>query len=444
MKKLSFFLALLPLLGLVSAQNERVIDKIVAVVADKVILLSDIENQMTLLDIQGEARKAASCDMLDQIIANKLLTAQAILDSIPLSEDEVEEDLDRKVNYYIRMSGSQEKFEEYYNKTVDEIKNDFRDDIRDQLLASMMRNKILDKIEVTPTEVKDFYKAIPVDSIPYIQKEMEISLIVVKSKVSPEQRTASYEKISGIRQRILDGESFEFLASLYSEDPGSSAQGGELGDAPRGTFVPEFEAAAFKLKKNEVSEIIETDFGFHILQLIERKGEFVNIRHILIKPKITNTDLIAAKAILDSVKYKLDNKMITFLSAVKQYSDDEQSKNAGGRILNPQTGGTQLVAEQIEPALFFTVDTLKEGILSGPYFFQGQDGSQGYRLVRLDSKKDAHIASYEQDYDKVYEAAKQEKENRLVVEWLHKKARKTFINVDNMYNECTGLQSWLK
>jgi peptidyl-prolyl cis-trans isomerase SurA len=427
-----------------TAQKGVVIDKIIASVADKVILMSDIENQMTLMGITGEDRVPARCEMLDQMIAAKLLTIQAVLDSIPVGEDEVEEDLDRKINYYIRMVGSQEKFEEYYNKTVEEIKADFRDDIREQLFAQRMRSKILEKTSVTPSEVRAFFNAIPKDSLPYIPKEMEVSQIVIKAKVSQEQRKAAIEKITDIRKRLLEGESFEFLANLYSEDPGSAVQGGELGLAQRGSFVPSFESAAFRLKKGDISDIVETEFGFHVLELIDRKGEFINVRHILIKPRVLMSDLVAAKEILDSAKYKIENKQITFLDAVKRYSEDEISKNAGGRILNPRTGGTLLAAEEMDPSLFFTIDTLPRGVVSGPYPFIGQDGSQGFRLVRLDDLKEAHVASFEEDYDKIHEVAKEEKEARIVMEWLQKRAKRTFISVDEDYNDCTTLQSWLK
>ena len=426
------------------AEKGVVIDKIIASVADKVILLSDIENQMTLMGITGNDRDFARCELLDQMIASKLLTIEAILDSIPVAEDEVEEDLDRKINYYIRMVGSREKFEEYYNKSVEEIKSDFRDDIREQLYAQRMRFKILEKVTVTPSEVRAFFNAIPPDSLPYIPKQMEVSQIVVKAKVGELQRNLAIEKITGIRNRLLEGESFEFLASLYSDDPGTANQGGELGLAQRGSFVPSFESAAFRLKKGEISDIVETEFGFHVLELIDRKGEFINVRHILVKPRVLMSDLVAAKEVLDSVKYKLDNKQITFLDAVKRYSEDEISKNAGGRVLNPRTGGTLLAAEEMDPTLFFTVDTLPVGVLSGPFPFVSHDGTQGFRLVRVDDMKEAHIASFEQDYDKIYEAALDEKEERIVMDWLRKRAKRTYIHVDEDYNDCATLQSWLK
>lgn len=446
-KMKTILLGLFCILSIISkAQPGKIIDKVIAMVDNNIILHSDIENQMELLGYKPEEREEGRCQLLDQMLVNKLLVAQAIKDSIPMSEEEVEDELDRKVNYYVNMAGSTEAFESYYNKSIDQIKDDFREDIKDQLLAGRMRNKIVGELTVTPSEVRDFFFKIPSDSLPFFNTEFEVSQIVIDAQISDFQKEYARKTTSDLRDRLLAGESFELLASLYSQDPGSAENGGELGMVPRGTFVKEFDAAAYKLKKDEVSEIVETQFGFHILQLIERRGDLINIRHILIKPKSVSNDLIKARNILDTVKLKvlkLHKDSLTFLQAVNKYSEDELSKSAGGRLINKENGGTIIESKDMDPTVLFIVDTMKVGAISDPVPYMKEDGTQGYRILRLDSKTPPHKANLEQDYDKLQNATKSNKENEEILKWIRKNGRKSYIMIAPEYNNCSNLNNWL-
>jgi peptidyl-prolyl cis-trans isomerase SurA len=344
------------------------------------------------------------------------------------------------------MAGSTEAFEAYYNKSIDQIKDDFREDIKDQLLAGRMRNKIVGELTVTPSEVRDFFFKIPSDSLPFFNTEFEVSQIVIDAQISDFQKEYARKTTTDLRDRLLAGESFELLASLYSQDPGSAENGGELGMVPRGTFVKEFDAAAYKLKKDEISEIVETQFGFHILQLIERRGDLINIRHILIKPKSVSADLIKARNILDTVKLKvlkLHKDSLTFLQAVNKYSEDELSKSAGGRLINKETGGTIIESKDMDPTVLFIVDTMQVGTISDPVPYMKEDGTQGYRILRLDSKTPPHKANLEQDYDKLQNATKSNKENEEILKWIRKNGRKSYIMVAPEYKNCSNLNNWL-
>jgi len=428
----------------ISAQNGILVDKIIAIVDDKVILKSDIENQINLLGDDVEDNEDARCLMLDQLIANRLLTTQAAIDStLMVSDEEVEEELERKVNYYISMIGSKEKFEQYYGKPLDEIKSDFNDDIRDQMLAQRMRDKILEDIKVIPSEVREYFNSIPKDSLPYFNTEFEITQLVIKSKVSPEQKQAAYNKISEIKKRLDEGEDFELLATLYSDDPGSAKEGGDLGWATRGTFVPEFEDAAFTLENGKISGIIETTFGYHILQLIERKGEQVHARHILIAPQSTTSDMLRAKNKIDSIRSEVLKNTISFASAVSKFSDDDEADNTGGRLMDYQTGSTLLEPNQIDPELYRIIDTMKVGTISEPLFFTMGDGSQALRIVLLETRSEPHVASLATDFGRISMVSEELKRQKTIDNWMKKKSLKSYILIDDSYQKCDILHKWL-
>ncbi|MDQ3191622.1 MAG: peptidylprolyl isomerase, partial [Bacteroidota bacterium] len=282
------------------------------------------------------------------------------------------------------------------------------------------------------------FNRIPKDSLPLISSEIEIAQLVANPKVSEESKAEAKEKISTIRERVIKGESFSTLAILYSEDPGSSKKGGELGFVERGSFVPEFEAVAFKLKPGAVSPVIETQYGFHFLELIERRGEKINIRHILISPKIAPEDLMMARDYLDSIRTLiLNTDTLDFADAASLYSDDKETKFNGGLIINPQTGTTAFEADQIEPSLFFTIDKLKVGEISTPVKMQVPGGKQAYRLLYLKKRTEPHRANLKDDYQKIQEAALNEKKQKVVEEWINKKLSNTYFKLNDEYKTCT-------
>lgn len=419
------------------------VDKVQIIVDDKIVLHSDIENQIHLMAKELKDNDDSRCYLVEQLIINKIMTSQAVLDSIPLGDDEVDSELDRKINYYVSMLGSKQLFEDYYNKPIDAIKEDFREDIKDQMLAQRMRNKIVEGLSVTPTEVRDYFNKIPKDSLPFYNTEYEISQIVIKVKVGEQQHQMALNKILDLKKRAEEGEDFSLLATLYSEDPGSAAEGGELGLMPRGTFVPEFEAAAFKLKDGEVSDIVKTQFGYHLIKLNRRIGDQIDCSHILIRAQAANKDMTEARAKVDSVRNEIQNKTITFFEAVKLYSDDEMSKGNGGRVLNYETGGTIMEPQQMDPYLYRMIEKLEVDSVSSVEPFQMQDGSYAFRFAKVDSKVAPHVANLSQDYTKILEAAKDEKEQRVIMDWVKRRSKKSYIFISEDYRSCDGVQAWI-
>lgn len=442
MRKLAILSLLFIMFQTAFCEEGFLLDKIDAIVNDKIILRSDIENQLDLLGLRGVNETENRCQLMEQLVYNKILTTQALRDSLPLYDEEVNDELDRKVNYFISVAGSQEAFEEYYHKTVAQIKDDYRDDIREQMLASRMRSKILEDIKVTPSEVKVFFDKLSKDSLPYFNATIELQQIVMKPRVSDIQQQMAKEKAQGILDRIKkNGENFELLASLYSDDLASAQDGGLMDWAPRGTYVKEFEAAAFKLKANEISDLVETTFGYHIIQMIERRGDMIQVRHILIRPQTTSKDAIYAQEKLDSIRADIDSGKITFFQAVKDFSQDVQSKNVGGFMLNYETGGTILEVNKIEPSLYLLVDTMKIGDVTAPTMFQADDGTPAFRIVKLISKSDAHVADIKIDYDKMQNAAKIDKEEQILKKWFEKNMKKTYLMIGEDYASCNKLWS---
>ena len=424
------------------AQN-KTIDNIAAVVGSNIILQSDIEIQyLQYVSQSNVANESIKCDILDQLLLHKLMINQAQLDSVQVTENQVESELDRRIRYFVTQIGSEQKLEEYYKKSILEIKAEFKQAIREQLLAQTVQSKITKDINASPSDVRAYYETIPKDSLPYINAEVEIAQIVRNAPVSDEEKKSVKEEMEKIRKKITDGADFAAIAALYSQDPGSAKKGGELGFVGRGELVPEFESTAFNLKGSEVSSIIETKYGFHIIQLIERRGEMINVRHILLKPKINPSDLENAKIFLDSVANLIQKKTITFLEAAQKFSDDADTKNNGGLMINPQTGITKFETDQVDPALFFQIDKLKIGEVSSPMLMQAADGKDAYRLLFVRSKTEPHRANLKEDYQKIQTAALNEKQNKAILDWVKKKKSSTYIKVDKAYQNCEILKDW--
>ncbi|MCB0554883.1 MAG: peptidylprolyl isomerase [Phaeodactylibacter sp.] len=427
------------------AQSE-VIDKVVATVGGELVLLSEVEEQHALLEAQnGVVPEGMRCNIMDQLMANKLLLNQAKLDSIQVSDEEVEAQLDARIERILGfMNNDITQFEDYYGQTVNEVKAQFREDLKNQILIDRMRSQVMASVTVTPSEVKKFFSSIPQDSLPYFNSEVEIGEIVYKPKVSPEERQKAISKLEEIHQEILDGGDFAQLAAKYSND-GSARAGGDLGWAKRGRYVPEFEAAAFKLENNEISPVVESEFGFHLIQMLERRGNSIHVRHILIKPELTDADLELAQAHLDSVRHLILNDSISFSQAVKLYSnEDVQSFNNDGRMVNPATGNTFFEIGDLEPDIYFTIDTMKVGGVSAPFEFRDPVGDIFFRIVTLQSRTAPHRANLQQDYSKIQKAAIESKKNEFISDWIEQKVEATYISLDPMYQSCPVLNKWKK
>lgn len=431
-------------LAMAGFSQTKLVDKVIAVVGNEIVLLSDLENQyLQAGGSKGGDEREMKCMLLEEILLHKLLVNQAQIDSIEISDAQVEQELNKRMRYFIAQLGSEEKLEEYLGKSIIQIKADYKDDVKEMLLAQSMQQKITSGMSVSPAEVKEFYNSIPKDSLPLISSEVEIGQIVKTPPVSESEKKAVREKLEKIRERILKGEDFATMAVLYSEDPGSAKLGGELGFVDRADLVPEFSAVAFNLKGSEVSKIVESPYGFHIIQLIERRGEQINVRHILITPKTLYSDLSKAEAFLDSVhKLILTRDTMTFAKAAAKFSDDADTKFNGGLLVNPQSGSTRFTTEELDQTLFFTIDKLKVGEISSPVKFQTREGKQAYRLIYLKTRTEPHKANLKEDYQSLQGAALQKKQSKAMSDWIRKKKLSTYVKVDQSFNNCKFQYNW--
>lgn len=428
----------------VKAQNEKVIDEIVALVGSHPVYWSDVEAQYAQARAQGASGDpfAFRCEIFENLLFQKLLVYQAEIDSLVVSDEQVDSELDRRLRYYIQQFGSQQKLEEFYDKSLDEFKNELREPLRLEILSQQAQGKIVESVKMTPNETKDYFNNLKPDSIPLIPTEYEIGQIVKTPVVGPAQLKEAREKLTSLRERVKKGEKFSTLAVLYSEDPGSASKGGELGLFSRGSMAPEFESAAFNLKnKNDISEIIKTKFGYHLLQLIERKGDFVNVRHILIIPKVSPDDLVAAATKLDSIADKVRTDSITFEKAAIRYSDDPGKVN-GGLIQSQASGDTRLAADELDPKVFFVIDKMKPGEISESVPYTTEDGTQAYRVLYLKVRTEPHKANMKDDYNKIQEWALENKKEKVTGKWIENKSKTAYIRMGDRFKSCDFRYTW--
>ncbi len=429
-------------------QERAVIDKVVGIVGGETILLSEVEEQYSLLKREqpGNMPEDARCYIFDNLLSQRLLLNQAKLDSVVVQDEEVEAQLNARIDRILSlMNNDISQFEEYYGRTITEVKNQFREDLQNQILVERMQNQIFNSATITPSEVIDFFKRIPKDSLPFFNSEVEVGEIVYFPSVNKEERQKAIERLESIRKRIVeDGEDFAALAKRYSDDASANA-GGDLGWAKRGNYVLEFEGAAYNLENGEISEIVETEFGFHLIQLLERRGNSIHVRHILIKPEITEADIVRAAEELDSIRKLIIKDSTTFSKAVKRFSSEKvQSFNNDGRLTNPKTGNTFFETADLDPEIFFVIDTMAVGQISSPILFRTLRGEPAFRIILLQSRTDPHLANLEQDYSKIRQAALEEKRSRIIREWVEEKINATFVNVDQLFGSCEVVQKWLK
>ena len=421
----------------ISAQ-EKVIDKVLAVVGGNIILQSDVENQYIQLKAQGvSSGNDLKCELLEELLFQKLLLNQAQVDSIEVTEPQVEQSLDRRLRMFVAQIGSEEKLEEYFNKSILEIKADLRDRIREQLLTQQMQEKITADIKITPSEIKRFLKDIPKDSLPLINSEIELSQIVKKPKISETEIIEVKERLHNLRERIVNGGTFSTLAVLYSEDPGSAKNGGDLGYIGRSDVVSEFAAVAFNLtEKNEVSKIVETDFGYHLIQLIDRKGEKVHVRHILLIPKVSPLVKIQAINQMDSIANLIRMDSLSFEEAAKEFSEDEVSSKNGGLIVNNQTGTTKFESTEIDKSTYYAIKNLDINEISKTFETTDENGKLILKFVKINSRTEPHVADIKNDYLKIQDMALAEKKQNEIENWVNERITNTFIRIDDSYKNC--------
>lgn len=445
---MKYFLGIVLTLCVLNAKAQIdtvVLDGVVATVGDNIILLSEVEERYRAMEYRKES---ARCEILDQLLAENVMLVQAELDSILVADEELEVQLDARIEQILRMMNyDRNQFISYYGKTPEEVKEGFREDLKRQLTVQKMEQQIIQGISVTPTEVKDFFEEIPKDSLPFFNSEVEVGEIVLEPKPNQIELDKARKQLEGIRNRIVNGnEDFATLAKQYSQDPGSGRNGGDLGWGKRGTYVTEFEATAYRLEPNEISEVIKTEFGYHILQLLERRGNLVHLRHILIKPRITQKDKELAFERLDTIRNLIVSDSMRFSYAVSRYSSDNvQSKTNAGLMLNNLSGNSTFEVADLDPSVYFAIDTMDIGDISAPMFYTNpQNGEEFVRIIWLRSRTEPHQANLEQDYAKIQAAAIQQKKATYLSDWINKKVQEMYIKIDDRYNDCTIIEKWSK
>lgn len=431
-----------PLANTLAQENTGfVVDEVIAKVDNHIVLRSDLDKgYQEYLTNGGTASQEAKCQFLAMLIRSKHMMAKAEIDSVMVLDFEVDNNTQRRMDLILAQSGrTPDELEAIYGKSLEQIRAELRDQIREQMIVSKMENNITDKLSVTPAEVKRFYNRIPKDSLPYFSAAVEVGQIVKIAESSAKQKEITKNQLLDLRSRILAGEDFATLAKKHSDDPSVLSNNGDMGWVGRGRMVPEFEAMAFKLKPNEISMPFESDFGFHIMQLLERRGNEYHSRHILISPKPSPEDLKRASDYLDSLRSLVLNDSIKFEKAAKEYSDDVETKGNGG-FFTDADGGQQIPIDELDPIVFFKLDSMQVGNISKPMAYRTNDQKDAVRILFYKSRIPPHQASLQEDYHRIQAATLNEKKNKLLQKWFEKARQDVFINIDPNYEFCGILQ----
>jgi peptidyl-prolyl cis-trans isomerase SurA len=429
-------------LGISRPRGQELVDGIAVKVDNQIVLRSDIDNIMAQEMARAQGKPLPPdlrCKILQSLVLNRLMLARAEVDSVTVTDQQVNSELDRRMAYFVQQVGSEKKLEEMYNKTLRSLKEDLRGQVHDQLVQQKMQEQIAGKVTVTPREVKEYFDKVPKDSIPYFSTEVEVGQIVIPAQVNDAAKQASLVKLNELRARILAGEKFETLAKEFSQDPGSAVEGGYLGFFKRGELVPPYEAAARKLEPGQMSPVVESQFGFHLIQLIERKGDSYSTRHILLKPETGTTDVNASAIKLARIRRQILSDSISFAKAAKDFSEDKPTAANGGLLANRQDGGSRLPLDKLDPAIFFTIDTMKVGHITPPMPYRTDDGKDAMRILYLKSNTAPHQANITDDYQKISQAALAQKKNRALDEWYEKNRSTVYLEVAPEYESCKVL-----
>jgi peptidyl-prolyl cis-trans isomerase SurA len=427
--------------------QKQKIDGVIAKVGDYIILDSDIDKSYLEISSQGGSIKDITrCQMLGKLMEDKLYAHQAVQDSLKVTDSEVKSLMDERLSYMVEQIGSMDKVVKYYKKSSEEeFRTYFFDILKEQKLTSEMQKKIIDEVEITPEEVRNFFKRIPVADLPVFGAEMEVAQIVVTPKVSDAEKQKVIEKLKEFKKEVQEGgSSFATKAVLYSQDPGSRATGGYYKMNRKTQFVKEFKEVAFSLAEGEISEPFETDFGFHIIYVEKIKGQDVELRHILLIPAVTAEDLKAAKEKITLIRKRIEDKEIIFSQAAKTMSDEKETRVNGGTLINPKTQDTRFELTKMEPSLYSQISNLKENEISLPLLDEDQSGKKKYKLITVTNRIDEHTADYAKDYTKIKDLALKEKQIKAIGKWFDDKITGTYIKIIGEYRDCTFTNNWLK
>jgi peptidyl-prolyl cis-trans isomerase SurA len=444
LKKITITFAL-ALVSIVSFGQDKLIDKVLAVIGDHAILMSEVEAQKLQAYQQGETlTKDLSCVILEDLMLEKLLLHQAELDSIMIGEAQVNAELDQRIQYFAsQMPNGIADLEKFYEKSIQEIKDEFYVQIENRMKVQQMQQSITAGVTVSPKEVEEFYNSFPIDSVPLVGSQIQIAQIILNPIITDAEKKEIKDELQVLRDKIVKGTlSFESAAKFYSCDKGSAENGGDFGWVGRGQFVPEFEAMAYNTAIDSVSPVFETQYGYHILRIEKRRGEQFYGRHILLCLKPSFAQLAVCKKRLDSIRTAIDNGSITFEQAVLKFSDDEFTKGTQGIVYNQNTGTSFLEIQEIDPVTFQNVDPLEVDEISKPFLFETYDG-QSYKLVKLLAKTDPHRANLKDDYQLIQQFALQNKQNDMLLEWVNNKLNDIYIRVDDEYKTCDFRFEWV-
>lgn len=414
-----------------------VVDKIIAKVDNYILIKSELERAyQDYLTNGGSPSQEARCQYLAMLVRNKLMLAKAEIDSVVVLDAEVDLNTQNRMDMILSQSGrTADELEALYGKTLEQVRLELREQIREQMIVSKMEDEMTKGIAVTPSEVKRFFNKIPKDSLPYFSASVQVAQLVKIAEVSEDQKNKTRAQLIEVRNQILAGEDFATIAKKYSDDPSVLSNGGEMGWSARGRMVPEYEATAFRLKPKEISMPFESAFGMHIMQLIERRGNEYNSRHILIAPKPSQDDIQKATQYLDSIRTLIVNDSITFQKAAKEYSDDVQTKGNGG-FFSDREGGLNLTVDELDPIVFFKLDSMQIGAISEPITYRTDDGKDAVRILYYKARIPPHQASLEDDWTKIQTATLNEKKDKILQKWFEKARGDVFINIDPAYDNC--------
>jgi peptidyl-prolyl cis-trans isomerase SurA len=423
-------------------ENKNVLDRIIVKVDNYFILKSEVESQYQQYLTSGQANTPNRCQILEGLVVNKLMLAKAEIDSVIVEDKRIDAELTSRMEQMEGQYGSAKNIVEAYGKSIATLKEDLRSSLKEQLTGRKMQDKITDDVKITPKEVAAFFNEIPRDSLPYLPAEVEISHIIRLAKPNKNQKEELYAKLLDFRRRVEKGESFEDLAKVHSEDLGSGKRGGDLGFAKRGAMVAPFEAAALRLKPNQMSDVVESEFGFHLIQLLEIRGQEYHARHILLRPDYQKLDLTEPTKFLDSIRVLVQRDSTTFEKAAKEFSEDKATQDAGGVLMDASNGGNRLAYDgTMDPALFFALDSMKVGTISAPIPFRTDDGRSAVRILYFKAKHPPHFANLKDDYQKLAQITLSRKKNNAIEKWFMKAKDDVFIFIDDEYKDCRILSS---
>ncbi|RKS15083.1 periplasmic chaperone for outer membrane proteins SurA [Flavobacterium sp. 120] len=430
----------------IQSNQKQKIDGVIATVGDYIILDSDIDKSYLEISTQGGSVKDITrCQMLGKLLEDKLYAHQAIQDSIVVTDAEVKGMMEDRLNYMVEQIGSLDKVVKYYKKdSEEEFRTYFSDILKEGKLSSEMQKKIVDAVEITPEEVRNYFKTIPATDLPFFGVELEVAQIVVAPKVSDADKQKVIDKLNGFKKEIEEGSSFSTKAVLYSQDPGSRSNGGFYKMNRKTPFVKEFKDVAFSLAEGEISAPFQTDFGYHIIYVEKIKGQEIELRHILLTPTVTEEALNEAKEKITLIKKRIEDKEITFADAARTLSDEKETRANGGALINPKTQDTRFELTKMDPTFYSQVSNLKEGEVSAPILEQGEEGKKTFKLITVTNRIDEHAADYAKDYIKIKDLALKSKQITTIGKWFDEKIKETYIKIIGEYRDCDFTNNWLK